>query len=75
MVHNKPSPEAINAALELVKAIYEAIKVTGSTGVPSGILYAQLMGSMNLQTYQSMISHMERAGMIEQRNHVLTAIV
>lgn len=70
----KPDPKAIEAALEVTKAIYDAIKAAGSAGIPSGVLYAHVMGTMNLQTYQSAISYMERAGLIEQSNFVLTAV-
>ncbi len=58
----------------LCDAILEAIEAMGERGVPSGHLYAHLMGKMSLGTYESIISALVKAGKVRQANHVLYAV-
>jgi len=53
--------------------VQEIIKGAGSQGIPSGHLYAMLMAYMDLQTYQTMIGLMVKAGGVTLQNHVLRA--
>ena len=53
--------------------VQEIIKEAGSQGIPSGHLYAMLMTYMDLQTYQTMIGLMVKAGGVTLQNHVLHA--
>jgi hypothetical protein len=53
-----------------MKAVAEAIKEAGS--IPSGHLYAQLMGKMSLGSYEKMIDAMRRMGVIKIENHLIT---
>lgn len=60
------------AALAILVAVGEAIKDLGS--VPSGHLYAQLMGQMSLDQYNSVIGVLKRVGAVKEENHLLTYI-
>jgi uncharacterized protein YutE (UPF0331/DUF86 family) len=51
--------------------LYEAIEGFGGEGVPSGCLYAIVMETMPLQTYQSLIGILKEAGLITESNHIL----
>jgi hypothetical protein len=64
--------QKINAAVEITKAIAIAIKDLGS--VPSGHLYAQLMGSMSLENYEGAIGVLKRLGLVEEKNYLLSYI-
>lgn len=48
----------------------EAIEALGE--VPSGHLYARMMGHMDLETYQAVITQLKRAGLVAESNHLLT---
>lgn len=64
----------VAAALQVVSVVYEAICAAGPAGVPSGHLYAATMGTFQtLHAYESCISALVRAGLVERANHVLTA--
>ena len=74
---SKTQTQADTETFERVKpvldAIQEIITAAGSQGLPSGHLYAMLMGYMDLQTYQTMIGLMVKAGGVTLQNHVLRA--
>lgn len=53
--------------------VQEIITGAGSQGIPSGHLYAMLMTYMDLQTYQTMIGLMVKAGGVILKGHVLRA--
>lgn len=57
----------------ILDTVQEIIKGAGSQGIPSGHLYAMLMAYMDLQTYQTMIGLMVKAGGVTLQNHVLRA--
>ena len=57
------------AAVSVIMAISEAIRELGR--VPSGHLYAQVMGHMSLETYQGVIDALKRAGLVEEKNSEL----
>ena len=59
--------QAILAALD---AIQEAIRDLGE--VPSGHLYAHVMGVMSIDTYQAIINALEQAGKIKVSHHLIT---
>lgn len=58
----------------LVGAIRDSIREAGEKGIPSGHLYAMLIGKMSLDTYQSIIDMLKKAGSITQSGHVLKAV-
>lgn len=62
---NKP----LDAALQTIRAVADAIQELDR--VPSGHLYAQLMGHMDIHTYNSVIACLKGAGLIEEKNHEL----
>lgn len=57
-------------AIAIVQVVADVIRELGS--VPSGHLYANLMGHMTLDTYQSIISILTRAKLIRVEHHVIT---
>ena len=58
------------ASVRVVGAIADAIRELGS--VPSGHLYARLMGHMSLATYHTIISNIASTGLIRvDGNHLL----
>jgi hypothetical protein len=61
--------DQLKAALEIMMAVADAIRDLGR--VPSGHLYARLMGHMSLETYNVIIERLKGAGMIEEKNHEL----
>lgn len=60
------------AALQVVLAVGSAIKELGS--VPSGHLYARLMGQMSLETYTKIINILVKTGAVTNEGHLLTWI-
>lgn len=64
--------QKMQAAVEIMKAVAEAIKEAGS--IPSGHLYAQLMGKMSLGSYEKMIDAMQRMGLVKVDDHLLTYV-
>ena len=64
--------EIVKAHAQAILAIGDCIKELG--GVPSGHLYARLMGSMSLESYQSIIGILKSAGIVKEENFFLTYI-
>lgn len=62
--------EQVLAAIKVAAAVGETIKELGS--VPSGHLYAALMGRMDLSTYNKCIGILKQANLVEEKNHLLT---
>lgn len=58
------------SALMACTAMAEAIRELGS--VPSGHLYANVCGAMDLPTYEGIIETLKRAGLLVEQNHLLT---
>jgi hypothetical protein len=66
-----PSKQQIKSALAVLTAVAETIREVAE--VPSGHLYAQLMGKVTAQGYASMIDRLKGAGLVrEDGNHILT---
>ena len=65
--------QQISAALQIVHAVGEAIQELGS--VPSGTLYAGLMGQIRLDRYEQIIGLLKTDGLVEESpDHLLTWI-
>jgi len=62
----------VQAAIKLVQAVAEAIRELKS--VPSGHLYAQLMGYMSLDEYNKIIRILKNAKLVTEENYLLTWI-
>ncbi len=60
---------AASATVMAVAALYEAISALGE--VPSGHLYAHVMGHLTMEQYNSLIGIMKRTGLITESGHVL----
>ena len=59
------------AALEMIRAIADTIRDLGE--VPSGHLYAQLMGTLRLDQYEQIIGMFIRLGVVKSNeSHLLT---
>lgn len=65
-----PTKRQIQAALEVTRAIAETIRELKE--VPSGQLYAHVMGSMSLHQYEQIINALVNAGLVERTDsHLL----
>ncbi len=62
--------EQVHGAIEIIKAVADTIKDLGS--VPSGELYARLMGYMSLAQYNKIIGILKNAGLVSEQNYILT---
>lgn len=62
--------EQVTAGIRAAAAVGEVIRDLGS--IPSGHLYAHLMGRMSLDTYNSLIGILKQANLVEEKNHLLT---
>lgn len=60
----------VTRAIMVAAVVGDAIRDLGS--VPSGHLYANLMGHMDLDTYNGCIKILKQANLVEESNHVLT---
>lgn len=57
------------AAVQTVVVVAEAIRELRE--VPSGHLYARVMGRMSMGTYETTIRLLKGAGLVEEKSHVL----
>jgi len=69
MLTEKQYQAQVNAVIQAVFAVRDAIKELGE--VPSGHLYAQLMGDMSLDTYNQIISLLKKSGKVTESGHLL----
>ncbi len=60
----------VQGGIQVIAAVAEAIRALGS--VPSGHLYAQLMGSMDLEQYNAVIRTLKNAKLVTEKNYMLT---
>ncbi len=60
----------VTAAIRVAAAVGDAIRELKS--VPSGHLYARLMGHMSLDTYNGCIKILKQAELVKEENHLLT---
>lgn len=61
-----------NKTLQVYLAVAETIREVGET--PSGPLYALLMDRMSFATYTSIIASLKAAGLVSEKNYLLTWI-
>lgn len=68
--NGRPSDFNAKGTLRLVLLVAQTIQELGS--IPSGHLYARLMGHIDLETYQSVIATLVRSGLVrEHPSHLL----
>ena len=61
--------EQIRAAIEIVRLLADTIRQLKR--VPSGELYAHVMGSMDLATYERVIQTLKNTGLVAESSHML----
>jgi hypothetical protein len=66
------TPQQVTAALEILASLAQVIKTKGS--VPDGELYAAVMGTLSLNSYNTAIEKLISARLVERKNHLLTWI-
>lgn len=74
MTQNRPTTEQLEAIKRAALAILEAITAAGEHGIPSGHLYAALMGKMDLNTYNQFVNALIKADKITQHGYLLKAV-
>jgi hypothetical protein len=62
---------AAEAVLVIARAVADAIKEAGDAGVPSGYIYATIMGVISLNNYNALIAQLKQLGLVSEENHVL----
>ena len=68
----KPSRAEIGAAIDVIRVLAEAVRAAGPRGVPSGHLYAHVMGVLSLGQYESALGVLKRAVLIAEDARLLT---
>lgn len=63
------TPEQKRAAITLMISVLDVIRTAGR--IPSGHLYAQVMGHMDLRTYELIIERLKGTRLVEEKNHEL----
>lgn len=66
---SNPTKEQVSAAFQITALVCEAIRE--AKRIPSGELYATLMGKMDLETYNKMLATIKRTGLVEERANEL----
>lgn len=59
----------VSAAFSLLAGVSEAIREAGR--IPSGTLYAVLIGKIDITGYQKIIGILKNAGLVEEKSHEL----
>jgi hypothetical protein len=58
------------AVVELIAAVAEVIRTAGE--IPSGHLYAAMMGKVDIHTYNAILSTLKGSKLVVEKNHLLT---
>ena len=61
--------EEVRAVFDVLAAMLEVIRTKGE--IPSGELYAWVMGKMDIRTYEAMIATIKRTGLVVEKNDLL----
>ncbi len=62
-------------AFDITTAIAEAVREAGTRGIPAGILYAPLVGTVTLAGFDGAVALLGRAGLVKRgTDHLLTWI-
>lgn len=65
---------AEEVAMQIIALVANSIRDAGEQGLPSGHLYAILMGHVTINSYQAIIASLKRIGYVKESNHLLTWI-
>lgn len=68
----KMNEAQLRALINATNGIYEIIQLSG--GIPSGHLYARLMGQCSLDVYNFLLNTLIESGRVKQFNFFLTAV-
>jgi hypothetical protein len=64
-----PTKEQLKAAFLMLAAVTEAIRE--AKRIPSGTLYAMLIGKVDIAGYEKMVTMLKNAGLIEEKHSEL----
>jgi hypothetical protein len=64
-----PTKQELLAGLNILAAVAETIREAGE--VPSGTIYAALLGKVTMEGYTSLLRTLKGAGLVEEKNHLL----
>jgi hypothetical protein len=64
-----PTDAEIKAALRMTIAVAETIREADE--IPSGTLYASLMGRVTMEGYTKLLNTLKNADLVSEHNHVL----
>lgn len=65
--------ESLERTLKICAVLLESIREAGDTGIPSGHLYAALMGVLDFDDYMTAISLLKQVGKVTESHYVLRA--
>jgi hypothetical protein len=66
----------VEAAIKVAHVVYEAIAITGPSGIPSGHVYAACMPAFaSVGAYEACLGMLVRSGLVERRGQLLVATV
>jgi len=66
--------DQIKATIAVLDILYSSIQEAGTQGVPSGHLYAMLMGKLSLNQYEQLISVLVKSGKVTNQHHLLRCV-
>lgn len=66
---SNPTTEQVKAAFGVMLAVCEAIRE--AKRIPSGTLYATLMGRMDFEAYTKLVARLKGTGLVIEQNHEL----
>lgn len=67
--HTQPTAREVRAGQLLTLAVAEAIREAGE--IPSGTLYAMLLGRIDIHGYTKMLAILKSSGLVAETNHLL----
>jgi hypothetical protein len=67
--------DVVRAAVDLIVTLGQAIAAAGPAGIPSGHLYAMVVGSVDLDDYTRAVAVLKRTGIVTERGDVLRLAV
>ena len=75
MDHKGDNVATMNAEMQrgmkIVQALGAAIMEAGDRGIPSGHLYAVVMGAVNIEEYTAAIGLLKKADLVSEKGHLL----
>lgn len=67
-----PIPKELKRAVEIITVLGDAIQTVRS--IPSGLLYASVLGKISSVEYKGALGVLIRAGLVSEKGHMLTWI-